>query len=78
MKIPPDAKYTEEMLRDAMELLAESIRNAGLFQRQRYLVLKKRFDEHRAINDSLRVALNGINTVHNDKEGYAKDKKTGD
>ena len=60
MKGPADSNDVEEMLREAMELLADTNRNMAMFQRQQYHKLKNRIDRHRALNPILREALNEI------------------
>lgn len=62
MELTPDIKYTEELLREAMELLESTYANLGMFQRQRYGHLKKRFEQHGALTEGLRTALNDIDT----------------
>jgi hypothetical protein len=62
MKMPQNVNYTEELLREAMEMLADQTGNMGMFQRQRYGRLRKRFDDHQSINKELREALEGIKT----------------
>lgn len=62
MKIPGDIRYSEEMLREAMELMKDVYDKFDLFERQYYWELKKRYDQHEALNDNLRAALNGIDT----------------
>jgi hypothetical protein len=68
MKVPANISYTEEMLREAIEILEETSRNMAMFQRQRYSKLKRRFDQHESINEDLQKALNGIDTAHDDRE----------
>ncbi|WP_426672055.1 hypothetical protein ACPPVU_12560 [Mucilaginibacter sp. McL0603] len=62
MKIPADISYTQEMLREAMELLEDTYPNPGMFERQRHSTLRKRFEQHELIKKELRTALNGIDT----------------
>ena len=62
MNIPADTKYTEEMLREAMEMLEGLKHHMGMFQNQYYGKLKKRFKHHEALNETLRVALNEVDT----------------
>jgi hypothetical protein len=50
MKVAADHNETEEMLREAMELLADISRNLAMFQRQQYHKLKSRFDRHGALS----------------------------
>jgi hypothetical protein len=77
MKIPADIRYTEEMLCEAMVMLADLSRNMGLFQRQDYGKLKRRFDQHGLLSAGLRTALNGIDTTPDEKgaENDAREKK---
>lgn len=69
MKIPADVSYSEEILRDAMELLDDMRLNKGMFERQRYWQLRKQFDQHELINKELRKALNAIETVQKEEGG---------
>jgi len=68
MNVPADIRYTEEMLREAMEMLEGLQHNMGMFQRQYYGKLKRRFKQHEALNENLRVGLNKIET-EGDKGG---------
>jgi hypothetical protein len=76
MNIPADISYTEELLRDAMELLEDMRLNMSSFDRARFWHLKKHFDQNEAISKDLRKALNDIDTTREDKEEYAADKET--
>lgn len=62
MKVPYDIRYSDALLREAMELLKDVHDKFGMFERQYYANLKKRFDEHEAISNGLRTALNSIDT----------------
>ena len=62
MKGLADSNDVEEMLREAMELLADINRNMAMFQRQQYHKLKNRVDRHGTLNHNLREALNEIST----------------
>ncbi|MDP9077731.1 MAG: hypothetical protein M3O71_09940 [Bacteroidota bacterium] len=65
MKVPADITHTEEMLREAMEMLDDVQRYMGMFQRQRYGKLKRQFDQHESLGKELQTALNGIDTTQN-------------
>ena len=78
MKIPADIGFTEEMLRDAMELLEDMRLNMSSFDRTRFWQLKKQFDQHEAINKELRKGLNNIDISQEEEEVYAADKETSD
>ena len=67
MKIATDTRYTEEMLREAMEMLEGMRHHMGMFQNQYYGKLKKRVKQHQALNESLRNGLNEIDTVEDVK-----------
>ena len=67
MKVAADTRYTEEMLREAMEILEGLKHNMGMFQNQYYGELKKRFKQHEALNESLRNGLNENETVEDVK-----------
>lgn len=67
MKVATDTRYTEEMLREAMEMLEGMRHHMGMFQNQYYGKLKKRFKQHQALNESLRNGLNEIDTVEDVK-----------
>lgn len=56
----PNTKHTQAMLNEAMELLDDAFCNLGMFQRQQYSNLRKRFEQHKAINNNLHTALNNI------------------
>lgn len=60
MEKPDDIKFTEEMLRDAMALLEDLYVKMGMFERQHYMKLKKRAEQHETLNVDLRKALNDI------------------
>ena len=67
MKAATDIRYTEEMFREAMEMLERLKHHMGMFQNQYYGKLKKRYRQHEALNESLRVGLNAIDTIESDK-----------
>ncbi|MGY3211875.1 hypothetical protein [Mucilaginibacter sp. HD30] len=60
MEKPADVKYTEELLREAMELLEDLYPKLGMFERQHFMELKKRVEQHEALTVDLRKALNEI------------------
>ena len=60
MKITDNNQHTQAMLHEAMELLDDAFCNLGMFQRQRYGSLRKRFEQHTAIRPDLHQALNNI------------------
>ena len=62
MKAATDIRYTEEMLREAMDMLERLKHNMRMFQNQFYSKLKKRFRQHVALNETLRAGLNDIDT----------------
>ena len=62
MKATTDIRYTEEMLREAMDMLEGLKHNMRMFQNQYYSKLKKRFRQHVALNETLRAGLNDIDT----------------
>ncbi|SDD96641.1 hypothetical protein SAMN05216464_103186 [Mucilaginibacter pineti] len=62
MKTPTDIRHAEELLREAMELLEDTYHNLGMFERQRYGKLKKQVDQHEALSETMKTALNVIDT----------------
>jgi len=70
MKVPADTRYTEQMLREAMEMLEGLQHGMGMFQHQYYGKLKKRFKEHEALTESLRKGLNEVVTAEDVKEEW--------
>ncbi len=69
MDIPADIRYNDEMLQEAMDMLDSLKQHMGMFQRQYYGKLKKRFIQHGLINKELRARLNEIDTVKEKKGG---------
>ena len=67
MKATTDIRYTEEMLREAMDMLEGLKHHMGMFQNQYYGKLKKRFRQHVALNETLRAGLNDIDTSECEK-----------
>ena len=68
MKAPADITYTETMLHEAMEMLEGLKHHMGMFQTQYYGKLKKRIQQHEALNKNLRVGLNEIGTAEDGRE----------
>lgn len=62
METPVNLLYTEEMLSEAIEMLEDIQQNMGLFQRQQFGKLKRRYHEHKAISETLGAALDQIET----------------
>lgn len=60
MKVTAESKYTEEMLLEAMEMLNDMHLKMGMFERQRYVKLKRHFEQHKSLNKDLREGLNEI------------------
>jgi len=69
MKVPADIKYTEEMLQEAMEMLDGLQHQMGMFQRQYYGKLKRRFDQHGSLGERLKKSLNKIETIEDNEGG---------
>ena len=62
MKADADSKDREEMLLEAMELLAGLQHYMGMFQHQYYGKLRKRVNDRECLGAELRNALNVIET----------------
>ena len=60
MEKPADVRFTEELLREAIALLEDLYSRLGLFERQYFIDLKKRAEQHEALTVELRKALNEI------------------
>ena len=66
MSLPHDIRYSDQLLREAMQMLSKMHHRLGMFERQHYTELKRRFDHHDAIQSKLRDSLNAIETSDND------------
>jgi hypothetical protein len=60
MEKPADVKFTEELLHEAIGLLEDVYPRLGMFERQHFMALKKRVEQHDALNVDLKRALNEI------------------